>query len=472
MLSRSIPFTLYLAAGLSVSVNLGLAQSSPTPLPMQPATKASGIPLLAPTPPMGWNSWDSYGLTIDEQQFRANAQVQAKLLKPFGFTYSVIDEGWFLRNPGQRPHPELLAYELDRYGRYIPVPARFPSALAANGQNTGFTEIGRWVHAQGLKFGIHIVRGIPRASVQQNLPIADSNFHAADAADTSDACPWDPTNWGVRPNAAGQAWYDALLRQYAVWGVDFLKVDCISDHPYKPSEIRQIHLAIERSGRPIVLSLSPGPTAINRAAEVKSLAQMWRISDDIWDVWSTTSAFPRTVLEQFDLAARWAPYASQNSWPDADMLPFGALRPSPGGGPGPRSTRLTPVEQRTMLTLWCMARSPLILGANLTLLDPATLALITNRDLLRIDQQATGSAQVLRHGALIVWRADLPDNVTAIAVFNVGDSPLVVNHTFSDFGLARGSYRIRQSGQSRNVSVQSIQRTIAPHASLLFFLSR
>lgn len=463
MLRSSTPGLLLLLATL-LAGNVH-AQEAETPM-------HSKSELVAPTPPMGWNSWDAYGLTIDEAQFRANVAVQAKVLKPFGWTYSVIDEGWFLRNPEQRPHPELLAYELDRNGRYVPVPARFPSALTSVGANTGFAALSSWVHAQGLKFGIHIVRGIPRASVKANLPIEGSAFHAADAADTSDACPWDPTNWGVKPDAAGQAWYDALLHQYAAWGVDFLKVDCISDHPYKPSEIRQIHLAIERSGRPIVLSLSPGPTAISHAAEVQSLAQMWRISDDIWDVWSTQNAFPRTVREQFELAAQWAPYAGPGSWPDSDMLPFGALRPSPGGGPGARSTRLTPVEQRTMLTLWSMARSPLILGANLTLLDPATIALITDRDLLRIDQHASTSAQVLHEGDLIAWKAELPRNLHAIALFNVGDSPLAVDRSFSDFGLPGDAYRTKESGQRRTVTARSVQQTIAPHGSVLFFLSR
>jgi hypothetical protein len=200
---------------------------------------------------MGWNSWDSYGLRINESQFRENVQVLVSKLKPFGYDYAVIDEGWFMRNPEDRPHPERLQLELDANGRYIPAPGRFPSAVRSNG-NSGFAEIGQWVHAQGLKFGIHIVRGIPRESVQRDLPIEGTTFKARDAADQTDACSWDPTNWGLKDNAAGQAWYDSLLRQYASWGVDLLKVDCIADHPYKITEIRQIGLAIKRSGRTMV----------------------------------------------------------------------------------------------------------------------------------------------------------------------------------------------------------------------------
>src|SRR3954447_23868454 len=191
-------------------------------------TAESGT-VLALTPPMGWNSWDSYGLTITESQFRDNVLVLRSRLAPYGWTYAVVDEGWFFPNPEARPHPEQLRYQFDRFGRYVPVPGRFPSAQGAgqaatsDGQSTidrdnrGFTRLGDWVHAQGLKFGIHIVRGIPRESVRMNTPIEQSNFSAQAAADQSDACPWDPTNWGLRDNAAGQAWYDSLVRQYAGW---------------------------------------------------------------------------------------------------------------------------------------------------------------------------------------------------------------------------------------------------------------
>lgn len=426
--------------------------------------------VLAPTPPMGWNSWDSYGLTINEQQFRDNVRVEADKLKPFGWTYAVIDEGWFLRNPQDRPHPERLQYEIDASGRYIPVPDRFPSAVLPSGENAGFAALGRWVHAQGLKFGIHIVRGIPRESVRRNLPIEGSSFHVSDAADTTDACPWDPTNWGVKPNAAGQAWYDALLRQYAAWGVDLLKVDCIADHPYKVDEIRQIHLAIEHSGRPIVLSLSPGPTSLSHADEVASLSQMWRVSNDVWDVWASDKPFPRSVKGQFPVLAEWASHTRRGAWPDADMLPFGELRPKPDVGPGPRKSRLSLTEERTMLTLWSMARSPLILGANLTLLDEPTLHLIEDRDLIRIDQHAMASRQVLQDGDFIAWTADLPGGERAVAIFNLGDTPLLVDRPLAALGLPAQAQHLRESGNTPELRASSIHKNLDPHGSAVFFV--
>ncbi len=487
---------LILAGLLLIPVLAGPPACTQTPPPAAQVAPAAKVAL---TPPMGWNSWDSYGLTITEEQFRANVKVEANEFKSFGWNYAVIDEGWFFYNPEDRPKPDTLHYAIDANGRYVPVPARFPSVqtsqsvqpppaaapvapapkLIATVQSTSFKPLADWVHSQGLKFGIHIVRGIPRASVERNLPIANSTFHATDAADTTDACPWDPTNWGVKNNAAGQAWYDSLLSQYAGWGVDLIKVDCIASHPYKADEIRMIRKAIDKTGRPIVLSLSPGPTSLDNAAEVGSLAQMWRISDDFWDLWSSNSsnAFPQSLTGQFVNTAAWAQFAKPGNWPDADMLPLGELRPVPGDGQ-PRTTRLTPTEQQTLLTLWAMARSPLILGANLTLLDDATLKLLTNPDLIRIDQTATHSSQVLHDEDIIVWTADLPpdspDGTIALALFNIGESQVVLDSSFEAYNLEAATYRVKDvwTGKTLN-KVSSIESlALEPHACVLWLLKK
>ncbi len=464
---------------------------------------AQSAPQVAATPPMGWNSWDSYGLTITEDQFRANVKVLVNDLQPAGYNYAVIDEGWFFFNPEARPNPDTLHYAIDANGRYVPVTTRFPSAKSAIApqpsllplspgeadavgpklittiESTSFKPLADWVHSQGLKFGIHIVRGIPRASVERNLPIADSTFHAQDAADQTDACPWDPTNWGVKDNAAGQAWYDSLLAQYAAWGVDLLKVDCIAAHPYKADEIRMIRNAINKTGRPIVLSLSPGPTSLDNAAEVGQLAQMWRISDDFWDVWKgdPNKAFPQSIFNQFGKTAAWAQYAKPGNWPDADMLPLGHIGPVPGYGKD-RDTRLTPTEQQTLMTLWAMARSPLILGANLTLLDEPTLKLITNPSVLRIDQTATRSSQVMHSGNVIAWSADLPpgspDGSIALALFNVGDEQMVVDTSFAAFNIDDGTYRVKDAWTGKSLGkLKSIPNlTLEPHACILYLLKK
>jgi alpha-galactosidase len=451
---------------------------------------------------MGWNSYDAYGFTISEQQFRANVKIEAESLKPFGWNYAVIDEGWFLQNPEDRPKPALWRYEIDANGRYIPVPARYPSSgtespavatpataspsVAAAGSapsyiqnatidDSSFKPLGDWVHSQGLKFGIHIVRGIPRASVERNLPIAGSSLHAQDAADTSDACSWDHTNWGVKDNAAGQAWYDSLLTQFAGWGVDLLKVDCIAANPYKIDEIRMIRKAIDKTGRPIVLSLSPGPTDLDNAAEVSGLAQMWRISNDIWDYWANPNkgVYPRSLSSQFAPAAAWAQYAKPGNWPDADMLPIGQLGPVAGDGKA-RASRLTPDEQQTMMTLWAMARSPLILGANLTQLDEPTRKLITNEDFIRIDQTSTRSGQVMHNGGMIAWTSDLANGETALALFDVGESQLVIDSSFEAFGLDDAVYHIKDVWTGKTIpktkAVQGL--TLEPHSCILWLLKK
>ena len=204
---------------------------------------------------MGWNSWDSYGRSINEDQLRATAKWMAGHLKQSGWQYVVMDEGWYVANP--QDDPKEYKFSMTSDGRFIPVEDRFPSSR--NG--AGLKPIADYIHSVGLKFGIHIIRGIPRQAVRDNLAIAGTKFHAAEAADQSDVCPWNEYNYGVTNTPAGQAYYDSIAKLYAEWGVDFIKADCIADHPYKPEEIRMIREALDKTGRPIVLSLSPGPTS-------------------------------------------------------------------------------------------------------------------------------------------------------------------------------------------------------------------
>jgi alpha-galactosidase len=396
---------------------------------------------LAPTPPMGWNSWDAYGLTINEADFKANATVLAGI-KQYGWQYAVVDEGWYMEDPfGGKPEKQKSVF--DANGRLIPALNRFPDA--ANG--AGLKPLADWTHAQGLKFGIHLVRGIPRQSVRENKPIAGSNFKASDVADTSDLCPWDEGNYGVRDNAAGQAWYDSMIGLYASWGIDYLKVDCISDRPYKISEIRQIAAAIKKTGRPIVLSLSPGPTALEHAAEIAQYAQLWRISDDHWDVWSHEpipgkGEFPMGTLQTFDRLAAWSKYVQPGHWPDEDMLPIGSLTPHPGWGE-PRESRLTHDEEQTEFTLWAISRSPLILGANLTKLDDFTRSLITNPTLIAMDQETFDNQPVTKlpsgFEGIRVWEAKnhrvKGNGGIFLAVFNLNDKPVELKLNWAQFGL-------------------------------------
>jgi hypothetical protein len=319
--------------------------------------------------------------------------------------------------------------------------------------------------------------------VAANLPIAGTSFNAVDAADQSSPCPWDDGNWGIKDNAAGQAYYDSMLKLYASWGLDFLKVDCISDHPYRPTEIRQIADAIRKTGRPIVLSLSPGPTDLKHAAEVTKYAQMWRITNDHWDGWEfpkhTADGYPFGLQGDFDMMAKWFAYTGPNSWPDADMLPEGWLGPKPGLGEA-RQSRLTHDEQRTEFTLWAIARSPLILGTNLTQLDEFTRSLLTNQTVLFIDQNASYSRPVDQTalGAGFenarVWRATISEPgdrgyAEYFAFFNLSSSPLTLRASWKQLGLEGAKHSARNVwDDSTTKDAKEITLTLPPHGSTLY----
>ncbi len=423
--------------------------------------------MVAATPPLGWNSWDSYGLTITADEFKHNVDWFDQHLKPAGWEYVVVDEGWYLAHPENAANKGDEGYTLDANGRYIPAESRFPDGLKA---------LADYAHAKGLKFGIHIIRGIPKQAVEKNLPIADSGFHAADAADTTDTCRWNPDNYGVKNNAAGQAYYDSIATLYAGWGVDFLKVDCISS-PYHADEIHMVSAALHKTGRPIVLSLSPGPTPLADAQDVIKYAQQWRISNDIWDVWKNPGVapdgFPQPVTSQFENLANWEPFAAPGHWPDADMLPIGYLGPRPGWGQ-PRNSRLTYDETRTLITLWSIARSPLILGANLTQMDAFAETLLTNREVLFVDQQSTanhGLVGIGEPGRGVVWTAKEPKGGkrSFVAVFNLGDTPLDYAYSWKALGFKGKEHRVRDLWQTEDLGrFPELKGTLPPHGAGLF----
>ncbi len=426
-------------------------------------------PQLTATPPMGWNSWDSYGLTINEAEYKQNVNWFNAHLKQYGWQYVVIDEGWYLAHPenaGTKGADQ--GYTMDANGRYTPAVDRFPSAAGA----AGFKQVAAYAHALGLKFGIHIIRGIPRQAVERNLPIAGSSYHAADAADTSDTCRWNPDNYGVKDNAAGQAYYNSIAKLYASWGVDFVKVDCISQ-PYLQGEIHMVSAALKKTGRSIVLSLSPGPTPLEDAADVMRQAQMWRISNDFWDVWNYKSndhyGFPQSVVQQFSLLSEWERYAGPGHWPDADMLPFGTLGPRPGWLKA-RKSRLTADEMRTVFTLWSIARSPLVVGTNLTQMDGATESLLTNREVIAVDQHSTGNKALMNTPQSWVWTARASSaNGKYMALFNVSEAPLKMSYSWSELGLSAGKHATRDLWLHKDLGETSgVNITLAPHASVLY----
>lgn len=367
----------------------------------------------AKNPPMGWNSYDYYDTAVTEADVKANADFMAAHMKKHGWEYIVVDIEWYSHGAGsQRDKYQYIPFagvEMDEYSRLLPDPARFPSAAGGK----GFAPLAEYVHALGLKFGIHIMRGIPRAAAHTHTKILGSTATANQIADPSSVCFWNPDMYGVIPAEEGaQAYYDSLLALYAQWGVDFIKCDdiCRMDMPSAKAEIEMLHKAILKCGRSIVLSLSPGPARIEEAWHYEKFANMWRITDDFWDSWPL-------LLNMFERCELWMRHVSEGCFPDCDMLPVGKL----GKGFGAeRDTNFTKDEQKTMMSLWCMFRSPMMIGAELTKLDDWTLGLLTNDavlGLLRTSRQATA---MKRDEHCAVWRAEDESGAHSyLAVFNL-----------------------------------------------------
>ncbi|MFT4073897.1 MAG: glycoside hydrolase family 27 protein [Asticcacaulis sp.] len=387
---------------------------------------AASAPILAPAPPMGWNSWNSFATTINEAQALETAHIMAEKLKPHGYDIFTIDIQWYDPAATSYVYNEKPVPTLDGYGRLLPAPNRFPSAA----EGKGFKAIADQVHALGMKFGIHLMRGIPRLAVERNLPVFGTKVRAQDIANTQSTCPWNPDMYGVDMSKPGaQAYYDSVFALYASWGVDFVKMDDMS-RPYDAHapEIEGAHAAIVKSGRPIILSLSPGETPVPRAAHVRKYAQMWRISDDFWDDW--------TMLEnQFTRLENWNEHRTIGGWPDADMLPLGRL------ALGNRDTKFTPDEQKTLMTLWSIARSPLIMGGDLRHLDQPTLDLLTNDEVLAVNQKSHDNQPHFLADGQRVWTARAENGDHYLALFNTTDKPADLSIDLGRLGLKTARVR-------------------------------
>ncbi|ATG53608.1 alpha-galactosidase [Brachybacterium ginsengisoli] len=378
----------------------------------------------APRPPMGWNSWDSYGTTVTEAEVLANAHFLAEHLAPLGWDTVVIDIDW--SDPSARSHGynQGAPLVMDEHGRLQPDPERFPSSA----DGAGFGPLAEEIHALGLKLGIHVMRGIPRRAVTANSPVLGTELRAADIAARDNSCEWNPHMVGIDHEVDGAgAYYDSVLALYAGWGVDFLKVDDML-WPYQAAEIEAFAGAIARCGRPMQLSLSPGrDLSLTRLDHLREHATMWRICDDLWDRWEDVEA-------NFSRFARWAPHAGEDGWPDGDMLPLGRIGIRAERGE-PRDSLLTPDEQVALMTLWVIARSPLMVGGDLPTSDPATIALLQNADVLAVHATSSGNREVFREDPLILWTADGPRGERYVAAFNTGEAELAVALDSQDVGL-------------------------------------
>ncbi|MFC5472125.1 glycoside hydrolase family 27 protein [Cohnella suwonensis] len=370
---------------------------------------------VAMTPPMGWNSWDSYGASVTEAEVRGNAKYMSVYMKPYGWEYVVVDIQWY--EPGAHSHEyrPYVPLEMDEYSRLVPAVNRFPSAAGG----AGFKNLSDYVHSLGLKFGIHIMRGIPRQAVHANAAIKGTDARARDIAHINSICPWNTDMYGVDASKEGaQAYYNSLFELYAAWGVDFVKVDDIAFsrlYGIHKDEIRMIRKAIDSCGRPIVLSLSPGPAPLDEAEFLVENANMWRLTDDFWDRW-------KLLYEMFERCEKWFPYAGPGHWPDCDMLPLGHI--GIRSLDGDRWTRFTRDEQITMMTLWTIFRSPLMMGGELRDNDRWTLDLLTNEEVLQVHRNSRNNRPLYRDSRWTGWIADDIEGNIYLAYFNLSQALL------------------------------------------------
>ncbi len=421
------------------------------------------------TPPLGWNSWDCYGAAVTEDEVRGNADYMAQHLKAYGWEYVVVDIQWYEPDAVSSSYRPFVPLVMDEYSRLQPAPNRFPSA--ANGQ--GFKPLADYVHGLGLKFGIHIMRGIPRQAVHANTALLGTEQRAREIAHTNSICPWNTDMYGVDANQPGaQAYYDSLFALYAEWGVDYVKVDDIAAsrlYGIHTDEIRMIREAIDKCGRKMVLSLSPGPAPRDETELLAANANMWRMTDDYWDRWEL-------LLDMFDRCKTWEGVPGPGCWPDCDMLPLGhiGIRSVDGGVSSKthdRWTRFTRDEQLTMMTLWTIFRSPLMFGGELRDNDEWTLSLLTNRHVLEMHRHSFGARQLYRDAEAIVWTAKGPEGVRYVACFNVGETPMAVSVPLEQLALGYGVLALALwEVDGAEQAISELAPVVAPHGAALYRL--
>jgi len=429
---------------------------------------------VAVTPPLGWNSYNCFGSAVHEDEVKANTNYMAQYLKPYGWQYIVVDFLWSYDNPpgSNIGNPFQLrlpdgAYvpwlSMDKWGRLLPQPNKFPSAFGG----TGFKPLADYVHGKGLKFGIHVMRGIPRQAYWAKSPVKGTNGITADmVADTNSKCPWMNHMYGLDMKKPGaQEYLNSLLDLYAFWGVDFIKVDDLS-RPYSNAEVEGYNKAIAQCGRPIVLSLSPGETPVKEAAHAAKYANMWRMADDFWDNW-------KEILHMFDYAKNWEGVGGPGHWPDCDMLQIGKLsKRGPVGNE--RYSRFTEDEEYTHMSFWCIYRSPLMLGGNLPENRTQELKLMTNEEVLAVNQKGTDPRQLYKTANAMIWYSRIPGSRDIyVGLFNIGDIDQQVAVDLAALGL-KGKIRVRDLWKKKDVGqfTTAYKQNINRHgAALLKFSS-
>ncbi len=415
------------------------------------------------TAPMGWNSWDCYGAAVTEKIVKRNADFMAEHLKQYGWEYIVVDIQWYEPLAVTHEYHPFTELVMDEYGRLLPAENRFPSAAGGK----GFGPLAEYVHSLGLKFGIHIMRGIPRQAVHQNTPIKGTHKRAREIARTDSICHWNTDMYGVDPEKEGaKAYYDSLFELYASWGVDFVKCDDIArELPHEEAELVMLSQALHACGRDMILSLSPGPALLEKAELYKQTANMWRITDDFWDKWEL-------LYDMFARAERWCTHTGAGCFPDADMLPVGPIRQDYDPS---NWTEFTEDEQITMMTLWSIFRSPLMIGGEMTGFDAFTMGLLTNEEILKMHRDVRHSHQVWRREIdgveHILWTGVSSQGGQYIAVFNTGQRDSEITLSLGDLEIDHG-IKGRELWSGKEIAAEEeLNITLKSHGAKAYYVN-
>jgi alpha-galactosidase len=391
-----------LAFGLLLPAILALMAQSPSP-----ARAAELQPLapngLAQTPPMGWNSWNRFGCDVSDALVRSMADaLVASGMKDAGYNYVVIDDCWH----GAR----------DAHGDIQPDPQRFPAGIKA---------LADYVHARGLRFGIY------------------SDAGARTCAE--------------RPGSQGHEFQDA--RQYAAWGVDYLKYDwCNTGTRDAREAYRTMAEALRAWGRPIVLSICEWGTS-KPWLWAAGVGNLWRTTGDIYDAWEGKKDWSIGVMNILDLQAGLEAFSGPGHWNDPDMLEVG------NGG-------MTGDEYRAHFSLWAMLAAPLIAGNDLAKMSEETRAILTNREVIAIDQDPLGvqAKRVAKDGDGEVWVRPLADGGRAVALLNRSSTPRRIAVRWTDLGYPAGlSLKARDLWRARDLprAKGGFEAEVAPHAVVM-----
>ncbi|MBB5890151.1 alpha-galactosidase [Kutzneria kofuensis] len=392
----------------------GLAVTAPT-------AAADSAPTVKP--PMGWSSWSF----VRKNPTAAIIEAQAKAMKDSGLTrlgyqYVNIDDFWYQCPGAQGPN-------VDQYGRWVIDSTKFP----AQGAKSGIQATADYVHSLGLKFGLYMTPGIAKQAVEQNTAIEGTPYHAADIATSYNEANYNCGGMvGIdftKPGA--QAFIDGWAKQFASWGVDYLKLDGVGTQDIQ--DVQAWSEALRNTGRKIHLELSNN-LDINNAKAWQDLADGWRTGGDVeCYCGANDSSFPLTswasVASRFDQVADWAPYGGPAGFNDYDSVEIGN-----GANNG-----LTLDERKTQLSLWSLAASPLFLGTDLTHLDPTDLSLLRNEDVLAVDQDGIDAKRISGDADTQVFAKKETNGDVIVGLFNTAAAPRAVSTTAAALGLPRAA---------------------------------